>query len=84
MLKGCTNKLKRYRCERIKNRKCERAVEEGKMFFLRQCITQRIKAGEDTEMTGKRKENIRSLTMQHTMSAEYHRSKKVKLSHKLI
>lgn len=52
-------------------------VEDGKTFFLRQCITQWIKAEEDTEMMGKRKENIRSLTMQHTMSGEYHRTEKI-------
>lgn len=48
MLKSCTNKVKKYRCERIKNTKCERAVEEGKTFFLRQCIRQQIKAEEYT------------------------------------
>lgn len=59
-------------------------MKEGKTFFLRQCIIKRIKSGEDTEMTGKMKENIRSLTVQHTVSGEYHRCEKVKLSHKLI
>lgn len=59
-------------------------MKEGKTFFLKQCIIKRIKSGEDTEMTGKMKENIRSLTMQHRVSGECHRSEKVKLSHKLI
>lgn len=54
------------------------------MFFLRQCLIQRIKVEKGTEITGKREENIRRLTKQHTICREYHGSDKIKLSHKLI
>lgn len=54
------------------------------MFFLRQCIIQRLKAEEGTEITGKREENVRTLTEQHTICGEYHGSQKMILSHKLI